>query len=105
MGLRRGKSDKADAFEIASYAWLRRDVLIPSVPPAKNLLELQRMMALRDQLVKQLTACKNLNSGMQEITANRSKDVSLVLLAKSMRHLEKQIKAIEKAMDGLIGQD
>jgi len=31
------------------------------------------MMALRDQLVKQLTACKNLNSGMQDITADRSK--------------------------------
>jgi len=105
MGLRRGKSDKADAWEIANYAWLRRDELIPSIPPAKNLLELQRMMALRDQLVKQLTACKNLNSGMQEITVNRSKDISLGILSKSMRHLEKQIKAVEKAMDGLISQD
>jgi transposase len=53
MGLKRGKSDKADAWEIANYAWLRRDELVPSVPPAKNLLELQRMMSLREQLVKQ----------------------------------------------------
>jgi len=39
MGLRRGKSDKADAWEIANDAWLRRDELIPSIPPAKNLLD------------------------------------------------------------------
>ena len=38
MGLKRGKSDKADAWEIANYAWLRRDDLTPSTPPAKKLI-------------------------------------------------------------------
>ena len=105
MGLRRGKSDKADAWEIADYAWLRRDVLVPSVPPAKNLIELQRMMSLREQLVKQLTASKNLSKGMRNIVGNPSQDVAMKILSRSMLHLEKLIKAVEKAMEELIKCD
>lgn len=105
MGLKRGKSDKADAWEIANYAWLRREELIPSIPPAKNLIELQRMMSLREQLVKQQTANKNLLKGMVEIVENECNDVSITILKESINHLEKQIIATEKAMNQLIKQD
>lgn len=104
MGLKRGKSDKADAWEIANYAWLRRDELTPSIPPAKKLIELQRMMSLREQLVKQLTASKNLYKGMQEIVIDE-KDVSLSILQENINHLEKQILTTEKAMNELIKLD
>lgn len=104
MGLKRGKSDKADAWEIANYAWLRRDELIPSIPPAQKLIELQRMMSLREQLVKQLTASKNLHKGMQEIVIDES-DVSMSILQENMNQLEKQILTVEKAMNELIKQD
>lgn len=105
MGLKRGKSDKADAWEIANYAWLRRDELVPSIPPAKNLIELQRMMSLREQLVKQQTASKNLLKGMIEITLDVVNDVSIVILKDNINHLEKQIQTTEKAMNELIKQD
>ncbi|MCL9807734.1 IS110 family transposase [Flavobacterium amniphilum] len=104
MGLKRGKSDKADAWEIANYAWLRRDELTPSIPPARKLIELQRMMSLREQLVKQLTASKNLYKGMQEIVIDES-DVSMSILQENMNQLEKQILRAEKAMNELIKQD
>lgn len=80
MGLKRGKSDKADAWEIAHYAWLRRDELVPSTPPAKNIIELQRMMSLREQLVKQLTASKNLYKGMLDLVYDEINDVSIGIL-------------------------
>ncbi len=96
MGLKRGKSDKADAWEIANYAWLRRDELVPSIPPAKNLIELQRMMSLREQLVKQQTASKNLLSGMANIVKEVSKDISMGILKENINHLEKQILTTEK---------
>lgn len=105
MGLKRGKSDKADAWEIANYAWLRRDELTPSVPPAKNLIELQRMMSLREQLVKQLTAGKNLYKAMNDIVEDGTKDVSMMILSDSMQNLRKQILAIEYAITQLITQD
>lgn len=105
MGLRRGKSDKADAWEIANYAWLRRDELIPSTPPAKKLIELQRMMSLREQLVRQQTASKNLYKGMQDLVSDELNDVSMVILKGNMEQLNNQITAIEKAMNELIKQD
>lgn len=105
MGLKRGKSDKADAWEIANYAWLRREELVPSTPPAKKLIELQRMMSLREQLVKQLTASKNLYKGMQELVDDEVNDVSMVILKENMAQLHHQIAATEKAMNELIKQD
>lgn len=105
MGLKRGKSDKADAWEIANYAWLRRDELVPSTPPAKNLIELQRMMSLREQLVRHQTANKNLLKGMAEIVEDEFKDVSMTILKESINHLEKQILATERAMNELIKAD
>jgi transposase len=104
MGLKRGKSDKADAWEIANYAWLRRDELTPSIPPVKKLIELQRMMSLREQLVKQLTASKNLYKGMQEIVIDQ-KDVTVSILQENINNLEKHILTTEKAMNELIKQD
>ncbi|CCG52948.1 Transposase IS110 family [Flavobacterium indicum GPTSA100-9 = DSM 17447] len=105
MGLKRGKSDKADAWEIANYAWLRRDELIPSVPPAKKLIELQRMMSLREQLIKQQTASKNLLKGMIDIVLDQVNDVSVGILKENIAYLEKQITSTEKAMNELIKQD
>jgi transposase len=105
MGLRRGKSDKADAWEIANYAWLRREELEPSTPPAKKLIELQRMMSLREQLVKQQTANKNLFKGMASIVIDELNDVSMSILKENMNQLEKQILTVEKAINELIKQD
>jgi len=105
MGLKRGKSDKADAWEIAHYAWLRRDELVPSTPPAKNIIELQRMMSLREQLVKQLTASKNLYKGMLDLVHDEINDVSLGILKENMVQLKLQIHAIEKAMNQLVNDD
>jgi transposase len=105
MGLKRGKSDKADSKEIAYYAWLRRSELVPSTPPAKNIIELQRMMSLREQFVKQQTALKNLRKGMEQITIKGQPDASIMALDDTLSHLEFQINRIEKAMDAVIKLD
>lgn len=105
MGLKRGKSDKADAKEIAYYAWLRREDLVPSKPAAANLIELQRMMSLREQLVKQAVALKNLRCGMEQLTGKGSNDFSVLSITESIEHLETQAKKVEKAMEALIKAD
>lgn len=102
IGLRRGKSDKADSKGIAYFAWLRREELECSVPPPANIIELQRMMSLREQLVKQSTALKNLQEGMLPLVSNVSQDRSVILIGQSLHHLEKQIRQIERAMESLI---
>lgn len=105
MGLKRGKSDKSDAFEIARYAWLHREELQPSVPMSEQLIELQRMMSLREQLVKQSTALKNQRQGMKVVVSSPSTDTCLKVIEQMLHYQEKQIKAIEKSMQELIKQD
>lgn len=104
MGLKRGKTDKADSKEIARYAWLRREEAVLSVPPPKILIELQRMMSLREQLVKQATSLKCLEKGMKVLVGDED-DLSVEMINETIAHLEKQIVKIEKSMDSLIKTD
>jgi transposase len=102
MGFVRGKSDKTDSYQIARFAWLRREELEPSVPMPVKLIELQRMMSLREQLVKQSTAMKNLEKGMLVTIENAKGDISIRIIRQSIKQMEVQIKKIEKGMNDLI---
>lgn len=105
MGFKRGKSDKSDSFEIARYAWLHREELEPSVPMSERLIELQRLMSLREQLVKQCTAFKNQRQGMKVLLSSPSTDTCIKVLDQTLRYLEKQVKAVERSMQALIKED
>ena len=59
IGFRRGKSDKADAFDIAFYCWQNRSTAKLSSPPTKLLSKLKQLNRSRDILIKQRVALKN----------------------------------------------
>ena len=52
LGLRRGKSDKADSADIARYAFLHQHELKPSQLPCPILLTIKNLLSLRSRLVK-----------------------------------------------------
>jgi len=105
MGLKRSKTDKQDAQEIARYAWLRRNELEPTQPMPLNLLELQRLMSLREQLVKQTTALKNLSKGFKVTLEKENSDFGFKTIKQTLKTLEVQIRKVEKEMLDLIKQD
>lgn len=102
MGLKRGKTDKQDSEEIARFAWLRKQELESSVPMPVKLIELQRLMSLREQFVKQSTALKSLSKGMQVTLEKKTGDFSISMIKQTVKQLEAQIKKVEKAMEALI---
>jgi transposase len=102
MGLKRGKTDKQDAEQIARFAWLRKEELETSIPMPVKLIELQRLMSLREQLVKQSTALKSLSKGMQVTLEKKTGDFSVGVIKQTLKKLEVQIKKVEKAMEVLI---
>lgn len=102
MGLKRGKSDKQDAEQISRFAWLRRDELEISVPMPSVLIELQGLMSLREQLVKQTTALKNLNKGIGVTLATKKTNTAMNLIQQTIMQLEIQIRKVEKEMDVLL---
>lgn len=105
MGFKRGKTDKTDSYEIARFAWLRKEELEPSAPMPVKLIELQRLMSVREQLVKQGTALKNLEKGMLVTINKLSEDVGLKIIRQSIRQIEQQAIKTEKVMEELIKTD
>lgn len=59
QGVRRGKTDAADARQIAVYAAIHRHKLQPCVLPEKGLLLIKELLSLRGQQVKIRTQLKN----------------------------------------------
>jgi transposase len=53
LGMARGKNDKVDAKRIAEYLYLRRHQLKQTVLPARHLIQIKALLALRDRMVKQ----------------------------------------------------
>ena len=51
MGMKRGKTDRADARMISQYGWYRREELTPMKPVSKAQQELQQLMSFRDKMV------------------------------------------------------
>lgn len=102
IGLTRGKTDKQDAESISKYAWLRKEELACSIPMPIKLVDLQRLMSLREQLVKQTTALKNLQKGMEVTVKKKSGDVSLKVLKQSIKQMTRQIAKVEIEMERLI---
>lgn len=52
MGISRGKSDRVDTRRIAEYAYLYRETLQPTKLPARAIMQLQPLLAMRDRLVR-----------------------------------------------------
>jgi transposase len=104
-GLKRGKNDKEDAFVIARYAWLHREELENSKPMPEQLIELQRMMALRSQLVKNMTGLKNQRSGMKVLSGSPSTDPCIRVIDQTLAYLKGQLLKLEKQMQELIKAD
>jgi transposase len=102
IGLKRAKTDKDDAGYLAHYAWIRREEIEQSIPPTPTIVELQRMMSLREQLVKHTVSLKNLRTGMLQLVADRTSDPSVLILDKTIGELELQTRTIEREMEVLI---
>lgn len=51
VGMKRGKTDKADARMISQYGWYRREELKPMKPVSDDQQKLQQLMSHRDKLV------------------------------------------------------
>jgi transposase len=105
LGIARGKDDKIDAKAIAVYAYRRREEVTPYQLPSRHLLELRRLLSLRDKLVKQRAGFKATN---KEIKGHLSKTDSATYFAvheNMIKHLSKEIGAVEKQLRLIIQTD
>lgn len=104
-GIVKEKTDRIDSILIARYAWLYREELTPSSVKSMSHLELGRLLALRDQLVRNNAGLKGTLKEMKVLLSSSSTDVGCLSLKRSIDYLEKQVKAIETRIRDIISAD
>lgn len=85
-----------DARLIARYAWLYREELSPSTVKSMSHLELGRLLALRDQLVRNNAGLKGTLKEMKVLLSSPTTDSGCISLKRSIDYLIKQVKGIEE---------
>ena len=98
MQLSRVKSDKADAGLIRDYG--EQHELSPWSPASAEILELQQAHGWLDDLIRERTRLQN----RQEAHAHQAKASGFVVkqMSAQLQHLDKQIKACEQHLEGVV---
>ena len=87
------------------YAYHRKDILIPYKLPLKNIIEIRRLLSLREKIVVQRVAYfKTLNEYKRFLKKVENK-VLFEVQEKLIKELTKQIEKIELTLDNIIGSD
>jgi transposase len=97
LGLKRGKSDRADAAEIANYGFLHRRRAILFKLPGKGISSLKHLLSCRRQLVKQQTALKNA-LGELETFDKESAEFTLDIRKSLIAEYDSKIKMLEEKL-------
>jgi len=104
LGLKRGKSDKADAAEIANYGFLHRRKAILFKLPGKTISKLKHLLSCRKQLVKQETALKNA-TGELEVFDKESADFTLCIRKSLITEYDRKINMLEEKLLACVKED
>jgi transposase len=104
-GVVKEKTDPLDASLIARYGWLYREELSPSTVKSMSHLELGRLLALRDQLVRNNAGLKGTLKEMKVLLSSPTTDSGCISLKRSIDYLVKQIKGIEERIKQILSED
>lgn len=106
LGIRRGKSDKADSKDIAKYAVLNRNSLKINNLPSFKLMRLKNLLAFRARLVKQKVMHLNSCNEFKNLMPIQYK-VDIIELdgRRIIKTLEASIHSVEKEMKNIIKED
>lgn len=104
-GVVKEKTDRLDAQLIARYGWLYREELIPSSVKSTSHLELGRLLALRDQIVRNNAGLKGTLKEVKVLLSSPTTDFGCISLKRSIDYLSKQVKAIEMRIKEILLED
>lgn len=104
-GIKRDKTDKADARMISKYGWQRREELKPMKPLRQVQIDLQQLMAYRDKLVSDKASYQSRIKELKEQMQQKLHKSIIESTESIMQLLKEQIKKTEAAIKELIRKD
>lgn len=104
-GIKRGKTDRADARMISQYGWYRREELQPMKPVSRIQQHLQQLMAHRDKMVADHSSYQ---SRIKELQQHIGSDLNKTITCSTqyiMDVLEVEIKQTESQIKELLKEE
>jgi transposase len=105
MGMVRGKSDKIDAYQIARYAYLRREEIREYTLPSKEILKLKSLLSLREKMVKHRAAYQGHLKELNELFKKKDNPKIFDAQEKLIKQISDQITEVEKEILDIINKD
>jgi len=106
LGLRRGKSDRADAQAIARYAFQHRDEIKIYQLPSKHILELKSLLSLREKMITQRGGYQATKREMKAfLKVIKPSNIVFDVQDRLIRELNAQIVKVEKQIKQIIAGD
>ena len=105
MGVSREKNDKIDSQKIGLYAYKNREDVKLWTPKREIMIELDRLTALRERLVKTIKVLKTPLSDAKEFVDKKILNSEKSLCQSSIDALNKDLKSVDKKIKELIQND
>lgn len=102
MGITRGKTDKIDAKRIALYTYEKREKLKPFELPQKEIIQIRRLISLREKLVKQRAGYKGALGEYKHFLKKKDNEMLFVVHEKMIKEFSKQIEKVEEKLDEIV---
>ncbi len=104
LGLKRGKNDKIDSYQISRFCYLHREELSPTKLPMKSIRLLKSLITERERLVKMQTSEKTILKELKNVNSQGTEariKVRLTLFTEDIKSIEKEMEEIIKSDEGL----
>ncbi|MEZ5023050.1 MAG: IS110 family transposase [Chitinophagales bacterium] len=105
MGIVRGKEDKIDATKIALYGYRLKEELKPCKLPSKAIIQVKRLLSIRERLVKHRAGYKASLKEQKRILSRKNNSILFEVQEKMMITLSKQIDKVEQRIQTIIKCD
>ena len=102
MGITRGKNDKIDAKRIAKYTFEKRESIKPYEMPIEEVLQIKRLLTLRDRLVRQRAGYKASLGEYKHFLIKNDNTVLFDTQENMIKHMSKQVVRVEKELYKII---
>jgi len=102
MGITRGKNDKVDAQRIAKYTYEKRESIIPYKLPVNEIVQIKRLLSLRERLVKQRAGFKASLGEYKRFLVKKDNVVLFETQENMIKSLNKEIDRVEKELYKII---
>jgi transposase len=105
MGISREKNDKIDSQKIGLYAYKNREDAKLWVPKRPVIVQIDRLTALRERLVKGIKAMKTPLSDAKKLVDKQTLKSEISLCQSSIVAMKADLKAVDEKIKELIEQD